>query len=59
MPPNHLSMCAAILSLFLYTNSYFLFKIRIDCNMFSKHISGANYRYPITSVYVAIIIFLT
>ena len=49
MPPNHLSMRAATISLFLYKISYFLFEILskythkpIDCNMFSKQILGAN-----------------
>ena len=49
MPQNHLSMRAAIISLCLYKSGYFLFEIlsnytlkHIDCNMFSKQISGAN-----------------
>ena len=59
MPPNDLSMRAAIISFFLYKNIYVLFKIllkytlkRIDCNTFSKPILGASYKYPITSVYM-------
>ena len=55
MLPNGPSMRAAIITLFLYENSHFLVKIslkytlkRINCNMFSKIISGN--KCPITSV---------